>query len=142
MTNMIPTRFIDATAFCIGTGPSLSGQQIQLIRTARDNHNAAVFGINDAYRVCDFLDVLYAADYRWVEHHLEQTVGLPCDRWMAFHKNKEPLPGWHEIPVIGNVGRPRGITAWPTWWLSGNQSGVSHGLHDHRFGRLRRTPRR
>lgn len=125
MTNTVPTRFPGATGFCIGTGPSLTAEQIELIRGARARsdissrtpHGVRVFGINDAYRICDFLDVLYAADYRWVEHHFERTVGLPCDRWHAFHKQHDPAPGWHEIPVKGNDG------------LSTDRTMLRHGQH-------------
>ena len=65
----VPIRYEGATAVIIATGPSLTADQIMQCRYYHERNKLVVLGVNDAYRICDFLDYLYAADWRWIEYH-------------------------------------------------------------------------
>lgn len=51
-------------AICIATGPSLTQQQVDLVKDA-----GKVYVVNDAYKIAPWANVLYAADYEWWEYH-------------------------------------------------------------------------
>jgi hypothetical protein len=55
----------------LATGPSLNREDIEYIRPLHASGKIAVFGLNDAYRICDFLDVLYFCDPRWLASNLD-----------------------------------------------------------------------
>ncbi len=58
----------------IGTGPSLTAHQVALCQEPHRAGKLAVMGVNDAYRICPFLDVLYAGDGKWIDHHREKIL--------------------------------------------------------------------
>ena len=53
----------------MATGPSLTEEVIEYVREHKGDH--VVFGCNDVYKVCDFMDVHYACDTRWWSHNGE-----------------------------------------------------------------------
>jgi hypothetical protein len=63
------------TAVIIGTGPSLTDDQIQHIREYRQTPNSKirVFGVNNAYQKDIVLDVLYACNPEWWDHYHEDV---------------------------------------------------------------------
>lgn len=52
-------------AICIASGPSLTREQIETTRRARQQDRARVIAINDNYLVAPFADVHYYADIKW-----------------------------------------------------------------------------
>jgi hypothetical protein len=49
----------------MATGPSLTEEVVEYVREHKGDH--IVFGCNDVYKICDFMDVHYACDTRWWE---------------------------------------------------------------------------
>lgn len=60
----------------IGGGPSLMREDVECVRG-----KARVIGINNAYQICDFLDLLYACDARWWREHHKAVSKLPCRKF-------------------------------------------------------------
>ena len=63
----VPEIYSGIPAVLLATGPSLSEEQIEYIRPLHEQKSIAVFGLNDAYKWCDFLDVFYFCDPRWLD---------------------------------------------------------------------------
>ncbi len=103
---MVPQRFENGIAVCIATGPSLSTAQVDIVRRAKAlAYLDAVFGVNDSYRLAgDVLDYLYAADGRWVQHHLIETLALEAERWTCDDDYWKDSPGWRRIAVKSGEG--------------------------------------
>ena len=59
----IPLKYRNRPAILMATGPSLTEEVVEYVREHKTNH--VVFGCNDVYRICDFMDVHYACDTRW-----------------------------------------------------------------------------
>jgi len=62
------------TAVLLGGGPSLTQEQIALVRTAHEAGRVKVVAINDSYLWFPQADLLYAADASW---HNAHRVGTP-----------------------------------------------------------------
>lgn len=52
----------------MATGPSLTEEVVEYVRKHRTEQHV-IFGCNDSYKICDFLDVHYACDTRWWDHN-------------------------------------------------------------------------
>ena len=63
MENKIPHKYRNKKFILCATGPSLTPEVIETIRRYKDDH--VIFGINDSYRIIDFLDEHYACDEKW-----------------------------------------------------------------------------
>jgi hypothetical protein len=87
-----------ATVVCIATGPSITAQQINTVRAARDAGRVRVIAINDmglSYRLgadlqpsptAPWADVWYAADARFWEYHANfvpdsSSLRLCAEQW-------------------------------------------------------------
>lgn len=100
------------TAVILGGGPSLTIEQVELVRDAA----VRCIAVNDTYLLAPWADVQYAADIRW---HKWQEQGVPKtslglsgeevrDRWSRFQGQKcsiENFSGIHadEIHVLKNA---------------------------------------
>lgn len=60
---IIPRKYEGRSIVLCATGPSLTPEVVETIREFKDK--VIVFGINDSYRIIDFLDEFYACDTRW-----------------------------------------------------------------------------
>lgn len=60
---MIPIRYPNKKFILCATGPGLTEKVIETIRPYKDDY--VIFGINDSYRVIDFLHEHYACDGKW-----------------------------------------------------------------------------
>ncbi len=60
----VPRMWAGETVVCIGGGPSVSANQVELI-----HGKAKVIAISDAYRVAPWADVLYSCHKRWWDWH-------------------------------------------------------------------------
>ena len=119
---MIPARYPDCTALLIASGPSLSREQIDYCKPGRMAGKFAAFGCNDAYRMCEYLDVLYAADGRWIDHHRAHLpprlrVGHRC--WTP---DKAAAKAYDEWTLVGQAAR-RGLSTSSDTLHLGNHSG-------------------
>lgn len=76
------------TVVLLGGGPSLSDEQVAVVRRG----HCRVIAVNDAYLLSPWADVLYAADYRWWAWHskgieksvLKLTADQVRERFEAF----------------------------------------------------------
>jgi len=59
----IPLKYRNRPAILMATGPSLTEEVVEYVKEHKTNH--VVFGCNDVYKICDFMDVHYACDTRW-----------------------------------------------------------------------------
>ncbi len=76
-----------------------------------------MMGCNDAYRLCDTLDVLYAADCEWIKLHHKHTHQI---RWRyTACPDEERRHDWRYLPVVPKPG----LSTNPGYTHSGNNSG-------------------
>ena len=59
----------NSTVLCIGGGPSLCIEDVQYAKEVRLQGRLRVIGINDAYRIAPWIDILYGADKLWWKNH-------------------------------------------------------------------------
>jgi hypothetical protein len=84
------------TAVILGGGPSLTHEQIALVRRAREASTVRVIAVNDAYLLAPWADVQYAADEHWRKWHADgidkPLLGLTAqdvrERWAGFTGQK------------------------------------------------------
>lgn len=101
----------------IAGGPSLADWQVQAARPYVRRGELRVIGVNDAYRICNFLDVLYAADLAWWAHHEPRTRNVPLR--VTVDGDCASRYGLTHIP-----GRPEGgLSLNSTFIHQGNHSG-------------------
>jgi len=71
----------------IGTGPSLTQEQLDYIEEARALDSCRVFGVNNAFQVAPFLDVLMSCNIEWWDYYaddaqfMEFRERFDCDLW-------------------------------------------------------------
>lgn len=65
----IPRCLENEVVVLLATGPSLTKEQIELLRPLHEKGKLKIVGCNDSYRLCDFLDVLYFCDGGWFKHN-------------------------------------------------------------------------
>jgi hypothetical protein len=81
-------------AVLLATGPSLCREDLEYIRPLHEQGKISVFGLGDAYRLCDFMDVFYFCDPKWLELNPKALdCGAPhmwtqCAKSVAKHPNK------------------------------------------------------
>lgn len=68
-SRLVPPKFEGETVVCCATGPGLTTEVIETIRPYHERGVVKVAGLNDSYRVVDFLDVFYACDEKWWDVH-------------------------------------------------------------------------
>lgn len=90
------------TAVVIGSGPSLTLEQVELVRKSR----IKTIAINDCYKLCPW-GILYASDLKWWIHHKDNIINQEC--WTiegvgkVFNKRyKSPL--LNEVPYTTEYG--------------------------------------
>ncbi len=85
-----------ATAVLIGGGPSLTQDQVEIVRVAHVAGRVRAIAINDAYLLAPWADVSHAADAHWHRWHTD-GIAMPllglradqvCARWAAFAGQK------------------------------------------------------
>lgn len=87
----IPRKYLGEPAVLMASGPSLSKEQIEYIRPLHAAGKIRVFGLNDTYKICDFMDVFYACDPKWWELN-PKAVENPCkEKWTQSRPKAEEL---------------------------------------------------
>jgi hypothetical protein len=69
-TRFIPPSYDGRVAVCFATGPSLTQEVVEQIRPYHEAGKVVACGLNDSYRIVDYLDELYACDLAWWRHHI------------------------------------------------------------------------
>lgn len=83
-------------AVLLAGGPSLTEEQFEAVRVARETDGVRAIAINDSYLRAPWADVHYAADAKWHRWHTEgiekPLIGLTAadvrERWAAFAGQK------------------------------------------------------
>ena len=65
------------TVCCIGTGPSLTIEQVD---TARDK-GFTLYACNNGYQLAHDASLLYGCNYRWWQHYWPSVRFLKCEKW-------------------------------------------------------------
>jgi len=95
------------TVVIIAGGPSLTPEQVDLVRGAREADRIRCIVVNDAYLLAPWADVHYAADAQWHRWH---TEGIPkpalrlsaeqvSDRWAGFRGVKCGIDSNGNVPA-------------------------------------------
>jgi hypothetical protein len=113
----VPRRWPGETVVCIGTGPSLTAEDVNAVRG-----QARVIAVNDAYRLAPWADALYACDVQWWKWH----HGVPSftgEKWSL------KVSGWRhasarypDVQLLTNTGKT-GLETDPTGLRTGKNSG-------------------
>lgn len=147
---MIPRKYEGRPIVLCATGPSLTDEVVETIREFKDK--VVVFGINDSYRIIDFLDEFYACDTRWWNYwgeHFRETYPT-LSAWTqcaesAKKFNLQHSPGQHKkglstSPELIHFGKNSGYQALNIAYLMGGKPLILTGYnmkiaqHSHFFG--------
>lgn len=112
-----------STVVCLGTGPSLTAEDVNRCRLQL---GVRVIAVNNAYQLAPWADALYAADENWWRRH----NGVPGFQGLrvAIEPQRKVWPGMH---VLRNTGK-EGLELNPTGLRTGLNSGYqSLGLAVH-----------
>lgn len=80
-------NFEGKTGVIIGTGPSLTAEQVDYIGWARHDDRCRVFGVNNAFKIAPFLDVLMSCNIEWWQQYANDPAFIDfkkvsrCDLW-------------------------------------------------------------
>ena len=112
------------TVALIASGPSLTPSQIEYLAPRHAFGDLVVAGVNDAYRICPFLDLLYAADERWWDlHHNQATAPIRA----TYIPGAGPEPDGEHVARYNLVGIPGraepGLSPVPDYVHLGQHSG-------------------
>ena len=109
------------TATIIGGGPSLTREQVDMVRG-----KTRVIAINDAYRLAPWADILYGCDAKWWQWHNPEFKGIKVGlRWDAVKGKIQS--GWEngifpEVRGLANTGI-QGLEIAPNGVRTGANSG-------------------
>lgn len=158
---MIPRKYEGRSIVLCATGPSLTSEVVETIRKFKDK--VVVFGINDAYKIIDFLDEHYACDTRWWEHwgsdfrskYPNLSAWSQC-KHSSEKFNLQHIPGKHTQgfspnPNLIHFGKNSGYQALNIAYLMGGSKfiltgynmrvvGKTHFFGDHPPGMNKNSP--
>ena len=118
----VPKMWLDSTAYILGGAPSLLKENLSLI------HNERVIGVNDAFRLGDWVDVCWFGDVRWFDWNKEELkkfkglVACCCPR----------LADKNDWVKVLSRGKPQGIEPRPdfiSWNKSSGGSAINLAIH-------------
>lgn len=133
-------HWVGRTVCILGGGPSLTPEQFEMVRLAREADRVRVVAVNDAYLCAPYADVLYFADSEWwtwqTEGRDKPRIGLSAanvrKRFANFAGEKCSIkntgmniddPQVHMLRNLhGKANRP-GLSRDPTMLATGNHSG-------------------
>jgi len=110
------------TVVCMATGPSLTADQIEHVRGAREADACRVIVVNDNYAVAPWADLLFFADRKWFDWHkdkpaFQKFTGLRAT--LKFDKEMREVPGLHFLRYDG----PEGLSEKPGFLRTGSNAG-------------------
>jgi len=117
MSRVLPA-FKGQTVACIASGPSLTAEQVEVVRKA----GIPALVCNDSYLIAPFAHVLYWADSKWLKWHLPRQefkafAGERCTIQSSTFQADDP-----EIHVLKNGGG-EGLSTDPSSIFTGSHSG-------------------
>jgi len=68
------------TIACLGTGPSITRQQVEIAR----QRGFALYACNDAFRLAPDCDLLHACNYQWWDSRWQEVKDLPARKTTIF----------------------------------------------------------
>jgi hypothetical protein len=127
----LQTRQDGRTICCIGTGPSVTPQQVE---TAR-RKGFVLYACNDAYRLAPDCALLHACNWQWWDARWDEVKGLPCEKWTTRKEAAAKYPiNW----IDEQDGKGRGLSREPQLYLHhGHGSGYQLLGMAHRAGARR-----
>jgi hypothetical protein len=117
MSKVLPV-FQGKTVVCMASGPSLTVEQVEMVRVA----GLPTFVCNDSYLIAPFAVVCYFADSKWFKWHREKP------EWIAFKGEKCTIHSSAfqvddpNIHVLKNSGH-EGLSSDPAGIMTGSHSG-------------------
>lgn len=109
----VPRLWPGATVVCLGTGPSLTAEDVATCRG-----RARRIAINDAYRLAPDADVLYGCDARWWGWH----GGVPGFAGLKYALARKDTTFPADVQVLANTGES-GLELDPSGLRTGRNSG-------------------
>lgn len=109
--NRVPRLFPNSTIVCIGSGPSLTVEDVNACRGA-----APVIAINDVVRYAPWADCLYACDRKWWQEHPETAA------FGGMKYGLQAVRGRPDVLSLDNTG-DLGVEVDPTGLRTGKNSG-------------------
>jgi hypothetical protein len=92
VADVVPILAGGRRAVLLATGPSLCREDIEYIRPLHERGEISVFGLGDAYRLCDFMDVFYFCDPKWLDVNPDAlNCGAP-EMWTQCAKSVAKFP--------------------------------------------------
>ena len=116
------------TIACIGTGPSLTEEQVDIAR----QRGFWLFVCNNAYQVAHDANLLYGCNYEWWKHYYPIVKNLPCQKWTTNRQAADEFG----INWIAEKNAP-GLSTDPSVIHHGHGSGFSLVSMAHRSGAQR-----
>lgn len=127
-------------AVLLAGGPSLTREQFEIVRVAREADRVRVIAINDSYLLAPWADVCYAADLKWHLWHAQgidkPNLGLTAaqvrERWARFAGQKCTVQASggtvpdEAVHVVRNRDHPnlgRGLSLDPEFLVTGRHGG-------------------
>lgn len=111
-------RVWSGTAVCVATGPSLTTEQVAVVRAS----GVPVVTVNDAYLMAPFADVVYFADAKWWRWHKDRA------EWRSFAGQKATIftsgnsVDERDVHILRNARRD-GLSTNPEEICTGSNSG-------------------
>lgn len=108
--NPVPKKYVGRTGVLLATGPSLCEADIEFLRPLHARGDIVMFGLNDSYRICDFLDVFYACDPKWWDCNPD-VLKHPCkEKWTQDTKYATKHKDKGILLVSGGSGKGLSVT--------------------------------
>lgn len=127
-------RWKDATVICIASGPSLTDDQIAIVRAAHATDRCRVIAVNDNWKKAPFADVLYACDDSWWQFHIAaiRQSKFAGELWTASRSAQLR----HRLMHVHGISRPGLSQSLGVIHHGGNSGYQAIGLA-HQFGAAR-----
>ena len=113
------------TAVCIGTGPSLTMDQLE---AARD-HGFALYACNNAIFLAPDAELLYSVNKAWWDHYYEMVKDYRCEKWTT---NPEAARAYNLSWIAEK--NAKGLSTNPDYIHHGHGSGYSLVSMAHKKG--------
>ncbi len=114
----VPRLWPGSTVVCIGSGPSLTPEDVEACRRA----GVVVIAVNDAYRLAPWANLIYASDVQWWDWHTQTVLNLPGQKYGMQMEIGPKYPT--QVTVLQRSGQA-GIDFRPTHLRSGGHSGYA-----------------
>lgn len=115
------------TVVCIASGPSLTTEQLEIVRRARAADQVRVIVTNSTYQKAPWADLLYFADSKWWKWHNENPEyrdgfwafpGLKCTVWLSGNEVRDAKV--HMLRVYDGV---QALSQNPEYLATGSNAG-------------------